>query len=576
MNQPRNQEEPSNIVKKDAFAKFITIAHTIQGILKSKPSDEYFTINWVPAPLELTTPRFGATEYLHDDITLILELSQEFLLKHNTLLEPVLWREAYLLYLPRSIRLVPEAADLGLYCYYKFGIKNRRHRQRFRQLWDTVSPAKDHIFYRYYPSVGFEFFDKTVDGTLLKRAIEWLSPFQKLSTPIPSENYTANLERWMFNHHRKLKPIEQRVLQGLNNCPTCTQNELAKQLGIRQPTVSRIIRTLSEKHLLRLITFPNYPVLGLHPIIVAFSTPTITLLHKLRRILVKVRYTEMIQEFNDGLLVLFVIPSRRVQRFRQWVKQLVSVSDLLTPTFHLLIERTSSRNFGLYEPKNKGWPKNYDSILASLSRLVNEDWTEQLPPLRSFKLSRVPVPAIKLQPEDFVYMQRATDAILLTRGPRFSEMQEARLAGYSESEHMAYRRRVDFLRTKNVMSPPLGVGIFNIGLDAVVNLFLQSTHEETRKILTALQLLPYVAGNILDSGALSASILVPKAFAVSIEASLRELLANSVNTVNTAINPAWDAFGWLARFSLISRNYDYDKGSWIWTKNTLPLIHPME
>lgn len=567
-----SMKQPSN---HSVLTTLTTITQNLQDILKSTPFDEYLTIHWVSTPIKLTGPRFGANDRLDKNNFLVLELSQELLSNHRNLLEPVIWRESYLLYLPRSIREVPEASDLGLFCYYKYGIKSSKRRQKFLQIWETTSPSKDYIFYRYHPSAGFKFFDDTVDGTFLKMVLQWLAPFQQASIPISSKVYTANLERWMFNYHRILKSVELKVLRGLEKCPNCTQNELAEHLNLRQPTISRIIRNLAQKHLMRLIVFQNFPVFGLHPIAVKFPITQIKTQNKLRKLLARIRYTLGIQEFDDCLLGFFVIPSRRFQRFTSWIKQLNAAWNLPTPKILFLVERTTSRNFGLYDPKNNGWPLDYNSILDNISRVIQEDWTQQLPQLRSFKLSRLQVPAIKLAPEDFIYMQRATDAYLLTCGPRFSEAQEALLAGFSESEHMAYRRRVDFLQNNKVISSPLGVGIWNIGLDAVVNVFIQSSIKESRRILTAFQLLPHVGGNILDDGCVSATLLVPKTFAVAIKVSLKTLLTDFTDQISIVTKPGWEAHGWRVQYPVNSANYDFEKGDWVWIKDTLPIIQSL-
>ena len=96
--------------------------------------------------------------------------------------------------------------------------------------------------------------------------------------------------------------------------------------------------------------------------------------------------------------------------------------------------------------------------------------------------------------------------------------------------------------------------------------------EESRKILTAFQFFPYVGGIILDDGSLALSLLIPQACAVTVEASLKEVLENFVNQIHTGIKPAWQSFGQLFSFPINSMNYNFEKGSWIWTKDTLPQI----
>ena len=98
---------------------FSQITQTISKRVAAEPLDKYSTIIWAASSIELKGPRFGASSYLDEDNQLILELSDELLTLHKELLEPILWREAFLLHLPRNVRRVPESSDLGLYCYYR-------------------------------------------------------------------------------------------------------------------------------------------------------------------------------------------------------------------------------------------------------------------------------------------------------------------------------------------------------------------------------------------------------------------------------------------------------------------------
>ncbi len=559
-------------LREETIREFTHITNTIVNIVGSKPFESYSAINWVQVPLELSGPRFGAREYYDAKSRLILDLSLNLVKQFNKYRKLVLWREAFLLHLPSVIRQIPEAADLGLYCYYRYGIKTQQQRNRFLQLWETISPPQDFVFYRYYPTAGFAFFDNVVDGTFLKKAIEWFKPFNQLTEQMTTEAYTGNLERLMFNHHRKLKPIELKVLRGLNDCLSCSQTELAKNLGLRQPTVSRIIRELSEKHLLRFVTFANYPIIGLQPVTVKFTSPKLKVIDSLKQLIARIRYTLGLQEFETDLLSSFVIPSERMTRFRQWLKQLASIYEIKLPKVRSITERIHARNFGLYDPKKGGWPLDYESILDNFFRLITEELTRHLPPLRFYKLTPMHLKeTLPLQHQDFIYMQRVSDTYIATSQMKFLESQEAIQAGYKESEHMAYRRRVDYLEEHKLVSPPIGVGLIHIGLNAAIYILLESSSEETHQILTACQLFPHVAGRIFDDGSGIATIFVPSASAVAIQASLYEVFNSIEIPITLAIKPSWEAFGWTGPRPLNSANYDFQKSKWIWTKDSLPL-----
>lgn len=568
---PKPQDTNSDHQKDDTAKLFSHIVQTISNRLAAKPLDQYNAIHWEPSPIVLKGPRFGASSYTTTDNQSILELSEELLTNRNEFLEPVLWREAFLLHLPRIIRKVPESSDLGLYCYYRYGLRTSKQRQQFQQLWESVSPPQGYKSYYYYPTAGFSIFDKSVNGKFLQMVLEWFEPFKESSIQISSQMFTANLERWIFNHHIILQPIELKILRSLNDCLHCTQKQLAKDTDLRQPTVSRVIKSLATKHLLRFFVYENYPVLGLQPITVLFSSNNQTVINSLKSLTVKIRYTQSIQEFSDGILISFVIPKERTSRLRQWIRQISASYDLSPPKIIITTERINSMNFDLYYTEKGGWPEEYEQNLDNIFRIIKEEWASHIPQLNTFKFSSSrSTKSIELQPQDFIYMQRATDAFLVTSQARFYESYEARKAGYQETEHMTYRRRVEFLNQQNIMSQPMGLGIMHIGLNEAVNVFTETPYDKTKEIISAFQLLPSFGGRIYDNGSGSIMILLPSGTAVQTQISLREFFGELGYPIKTAIKPAWKSFGWVTGNPIIPNNYDFDKGKWIWTKDTLP------
>lgn len=570
-NSSKNSDKLLQQRKTEALHRFNEIEQKLQQIIGSKSLDKYTTIRWIQKPIELTRPRFGANETsTHNQLT--LELSEELLTEHTNLLNVVLWREAYLLHLPKVVRVVKEAADLGLYCYYRYALRTKKQRQRFLQIWETTSTPIEYTFYRYYPMAGFTFFDKLVDGTFLQKAKQWFNPFNQLSTKMLTQTYTENLERWMFNYHRILRPIELKILRGINDCLNCSQIELADKLKIRQPTISQIVKRLAEKHLLRFVIFENYPILGLQPITIKFSTSNMRIKNSLIEIISRIRYSLAIQDFNNQLLASFLIPTERMTRFRQWLKQVSSSFDLSIPELRMISERMHARNFNLYDPQKGGWSLEIESLFDNFSRLLSDEWITHLPPINFYKLaSPLSKKSIKIKQQDFFFMQRASDAYLATEHMKFYESHELRQAGYKESEQMAYRRRVKYLEKNEVISPPLGLGLLNIGLNTALYLYIESPLEETHLIFNACQLFPHVAGRIFDDGAGVATLLVPSESAVNLQISLDELLTTFDIPSSTAIRPAWEAYGWTGPYTIDSVNYDFEKNMWIWTKDTLPL-----
>jgi DNA-binding Lrp family transcriptional regulator len=570
------QEDNTGHQKDNTIKRFSQIAQTISNRVAAEPLDNYLNILWAHLPIELKGPRFGASSKTNADNQLILELSDELITNRNELLEPVLWREAFLLHLPRTVRNVPESSDLGLYCYYRYGLRTSKQRQKFQQLWESVSPPHGYESYYYYPTAGFSIFDRSVNGTFLQKVLEWFEPFKESSTQMSSQMFTANLERWIFNHHLILQPIELKILRALSDCLNCTQKQLAENIDLRQPTVSRVIKSLANKHLLRFFVYENYPVLGLQPITVQFSSSNLGVINSLKRGVAKIRYTQSIQEFSESLLISFVIPKERVSRLRQWIKQISARYDLSPPRIFTSTERVNAINFDLYNPEQGGWPDEYNPILENIFRIIKEEWAFHIPQLNVFKFSPSgSTKSITLQHQDFIYMQRATDAFLVTSQARFYESHEARQAGYRESEHMAYRRRVAFLNRQNIMSQPMGLGIMHIGLNEAVNVVLETPYEKTKEIISAFQLLPSIGGKIFDNGSGSMMILLPSGTAVPVQTALRKLFERLEYPIKTAIKPAWKSFGWVTGNPIIPYNYDFDKGRWIWTKDTLPTLSPL-
>lgn len=568
---PPAQEETLDSSKAEAIKTFTNIATTIETTLGSPAIDHYTKIVFVSVPLKLTGPRFGATERKDNTNQLILELSQELLTQYSKYHKPILWREAYLLHLPESVRQIPQAADLGLYCYYRNALRTKKQRNQFLQLWQTVSPPIDYTFYRYYPTAGFEYFDNLVDGNFLRMAKKWFKPFINVKTPISKETYTENLERWMFNYHRILRPIELKILRGLNDCLTCSQIELAETLKLRQPTISQVIKRLAKKHLLRFIIFENYPKLGLQPTTVKFASSKLKVIDSLTRLISRIRYSLAIQVFDNQLLASFLIPNERMTRFHRWLKQVSSSFGLAMPELGSISERMHARNLNLYNPQTGGWSSETEPILENFSRLISEKLTSHLPPINSFKLAPPHIKrTLEIKPQDFIYMQRATEAYLTTRHMKFIESHELREAGYKESEHMAYRRRVKYLEKNKLISPPLGIGLLNIGLNAIIHLYLESSKEETRRIFTACQLFPHLSCMLLNNGTGVASLPVPPSIAISLTVSLEELFRSIDIPAVLTLKPAWNAYGWNFPPVLNSMNYDFETNRWIWTKDTLP------
>jgi len=558
--------------------RFAEISQKVSRVLGlPNPEDRFHGIQWFTMPFTLDNPRFGVREAISDAVnggTLLVGAELQRLPPH--VLEWVLWREAILELLCRSVRLVPEAADLGLYGGLKYGVKNPVDREHLQRIWETISPPQYYEFYNYVPTGGFELFDKAINNRFLSLVIPWLNDaFSEDAAPLTTSTFTSALERWIFEFHHALNFREVRILAALSDRPSLSQDELAERVGLSQASASRILRGLAGNHLLRLVRAVNLSPVGLQPVSVTFSARNLRLLRDLRRLITRIRYAWLIAEFGQSVNCTFAIPTNRMRRFRSWAAELATAWAIPRPSIRVPQEQIHHRNFALYDSKKGGWPLDYEPILDNISRLIREEWTDVLPAVRAFRFSTgTATPPIQLQPEDFVYAQRVTSAFFLTDRVASTEAREARLAGFRESEHMRYRRRVQFLEDVGLLSPPLGVGLVQIGLDALVNLRIEASYERSKRVLGALQLLPHVAGFIYDDGSAAVVLLVPKSAAVRVETSLKGALRDSDIPAATMISPAWNSYGWTPHLPIEQRNYDFERGSWVWTKDTLPEPRP--
>ena len=542
-------------------------------LLGSPPSQtRYTSIRWSEIKLAIDNPRFGVEEIVNSANSRALLVAQALRNAPRYLLDWVLCREAVLEVLCTAVRSVPEAADLGLYAGIKLRSSDSHQRERLYRIWETVSPTRHFESLLYSPTSAFPAFDKATEGTFLHRAISWLnSTFSGLPGSLGSFAFTSALERWMLEFNRFLNLRQLRVLVALSDQPDISQNKLADRVGMSQASTSRILKQLADSHLVRLYGEVDLPLIGLSRVGVTFLVPRSPTLDALRKLLEKIRYAISSLDFEGVLHCSFAIPYRRLGRFGEWIKDVAGAFDLPIPRLRMVQELACHRNFSIYDPEHGGWPSEYVPILDNISRLVRGEWSQLLPPLRRFRYSAPPVSSpVKLQPEDFVYLQRAVGTFFLTDRVASTEAREARLAGFPESEHMTYRRRLQHLQRMKLLFPALGVAVFHIGLDAIMTLLLNGPHDESIRVLSALQLLPHIDAAIYDDGSATAALLVPKAAAVGIKASLQDLLADRGILASAVVEPAWPVFARSLGSTVDPCNYDFEHGDWLWTKDTLP------
>ena len=113
-----------------------------------------------------------------------------------------------------------------------------------------------------------------------------------------------------------------------------------------------------------------------------------------------------------------------------------------------------------------------------------------------------------------------------------------------------------------------------IGLDAAINLRIEAPLDRSTAALKALQLMPHLSGFVYDDGSAALVLLVPKSAAVSIETSLATLFQDSGIRAATMTAPAWNSYGHTSYLPIGQQNYDFEQGTWVWTKDTLPEPRP--
>jgi DNA-binding Lrp family transcriptional regulator len=545
----------------------------------ARPRERFAALQWADLPLQYDSPRFGVAEApskggARDGWVLLVANALRREPPH--LAEWVLWREAFLEHLDRRIRLVSEAADLGLYGGLKYGIQDFEHRQPLQSVWETVSPPKYYGFYRYFPTGGFAAFDNVVDGAFPQNVIPRLNALRgDKHVPLSSATFTATLERWMMETHRTLNETEARILTVLSATPKISQRRLAEQLKISPAALSQSLAKLAGRHLLRVSGSVDFPLIGLDHLVVFLRLSGDHEAKQLRNQLVRLRYALSTIRLPGSLLITdFLVPHRFSNQFSLWNDRLCRTWNLPPPSLRLVTDLVQSWNFHQYTA-GIGWATDFSSTIDLIHDIVSGNSVYAAPPLRTFKYSYNHLVAgqlfpLRLHRDDFIYFQRSIDAFSVggTVFPRSAS--EARQMGFSGSSYRLYRRRVRRLDELGV-SVPTRIGLLHVGLDTAIHVFLSAPRETTERVLRASQLLPHISGYILDDGTGTMTLLLPNAVAVEVFSFLRRLFAECSIDAQIAIRQAWESFAWFP--SPISKDdYDFEKGEWIWKPETLPAL----
>ena len=560
------------------WSQFRTLQKQIAALVNIKPlplvRDRITHLRFVPKSLKFNGPRFGATELPSEKGSRsgwIVTLSEDLKKASSDVFSWVLWREAFLSFLIPNIRHIPEAADLGLYAGIKYGEYNSEEKKLLSELWGRVSPTQYYLYYNYDAPFGFPIFDQVANDLFLPHVLLWLNSLRSSSNqPLSSSTYTAVLEKWMQETHNPLTKTELRILNTLSTTDQFSQSQIAKMLNLSNSAISQTLKRLAQRHLLRIFSFINLPLLGLIPLEVKLQVSCIKQKRKIITLFSKIPYIDSIIDTQQFLISRFIIPYNRVDEFKNWIHELRDKENLAQIEVNKDIQQSFTWNFRTYIPE-QGWPTDFTVQLNQFQSLIHGNQGSSLPPMKSHSysydlLKNHQTFPIKLRQEDFTYfgrsyLFRATERVT----PRPSH--EVRKAGLLETSHMRYRRRVQKLE-KQQIGIPGSFWLQHINLNTTIHLLIFEPMETTESIMKALQLFPFISGRIVENGNGHVQICVPNHSAIDTISTMRETIIEMGLNAHISINPAWQTLTDLIT-PLNSSNYDFINGKWKWGPQTL-------
>jgi DNA-binding MarR family transcriptional regulator len=503
-------------------------------------------------------------------------LAQGFQDAETYVLDWVLWREALLGFLLPHLRHIPETADLGLYAGLQYGKFTESDPEALTALWKQVSPPQHFQHYIYDGPFGFPLFDQVVSGHFLRRVIPWLNTLRRTATrtTLTTATYTAALERWMLETHIPLTESEHQILTALSRLTTpLHQSRLADELNMSISGLSQHLTALAKRHALRLNHFINLPLIGLTPYELLIHVPNQQTRRRIVKLFNQIRYTWFINPIQRHRLHCRVfIPTRNTEEFHEWLVELAKHHDLLPIEPLRTADIIQSWNLCLYTP-NQGWIDDFAFQFHLLQAIFDDEYTSPLPPISSSSMTyelledeqKYP---IALRPEDFTYFLRAADIHQITDRVTPQASKELQEAGISPTAHMVYRRRIKQLEKMKVSSVK-GMFPLHLGLDSVLQIYVNESRAITEQVQKALSIFPNLNGLNFDNGYGMIFLYIPNPSAVEVVSEIRKLF--SMNDIDSTIEakPSWQS---ITGFELpvTLGNYDAEKREWKWERTTLP------
>jgi len=556
------------------------LAKTLDLEILPRRKDRILHFWWGDVPLVYDRSRFGVLE---SELTnrphggWQVMLARGFQDAEENVLDWVLWREAFLGFLLPHLRHIPEAADLGLFAGLQYGNFKQSDCEVLSELWKQVSPPQHYQHYIYDGPFGFPLFNQVISGRFLSRVIPWLNTLRPTASGITltTETYTAALERWMLETHIPLTESELLILTALSDLTTpLHQSHLADQLNMSISGLSQHLTNLAQRHHLRLLRSIDLPLIGLLPLEVFFNVANRKMAQKISAIISSFQYVYFIQPFRETILhCRLLIPYERLDIVSEWLENL-SMSEgtgIVQPIANSSL--FFNWNFDAYIP-DSGWSFDFTLILNLIKSSISNNLENQVSPNQGFHYSYDSIGLkefpIRLQLEDFAYIRRTFDSILLTERIASQPSQELRDLGIPETMHMRYRRRIRKLERLKI-SKNNGITLFHIGLDTVLKIYINESRMVSEQVLGVLSLLPYLNGIVLENGHAYVFAYVTNSNAVDTLSTLQKTFAKNEIEASIEARPAWQSFtGFETPVS--PKNYDFAKGEWKWDECTLPKI----
>ena len=236
--------------------------------------------------IEITNPTFEDIDYLEVDIKIEDNVSllkkdlsygakaRKSLNKVNITLYPfeeehmiqgILAREAFNLFLPVNIKNLNPAKDLG-WEFARLSLKPK-NREKWVNLWKECSKELQVDSIKYDAPFDFPLYSEVTKGDFLKDILQNFRATQSISAQLTVKEYVKTFIEYYQDYTYKFDSMELRILNYLKDNPTATAREIAKVFGMPYSKVYRKLFRLKRLQILTQRKKISYSKIGL---IIAF------------------------------------------------------------------------------------------------------------------------------------------------------------------------------------------------------------------------------------------------------------------------------------------------------------------